>query len=73
MKIALIGYGKMGQAVKRIGEERGYEFPVVVDHNVKEATHKHVDAKVLDVVDMVVDFSLGESVLKHIGICAEAG
>ena len=73
MKIALIGYGKMGQAVKRIGEERGHEFPVVVDHKEKNATHQHLEAGALKDVDMVVDFSLGESVLKHIEICGEAG
>jgi 4-hydroxy-tetrahydrodipicolinate reductase len=26
MKIALLGYGKMGQVIERIAKERGHEF-----------------------------------------------
>jgi 4-hydroxy-tetrahydrodipicolinate reductase len=31
MKIALIGYGKMGRAIERVAKERGHEIELVVD------------------------------------------
>ncbi len=33
MKIALIGYGKMGHAIERIARERGHEIVSVIDVN----------------------------------------
>jgi 4-hydroxy-tetrahydrodipicolinate reductase len=39
MKIALIGYGKMGKAIERIAKERGHEIVLVVDeYNRDECT-----------------------------------
>ena len=31
MKIALIGYGKMGHEIEKIAKERGNEVPVIID------------------------------------------
>ena len=31
MKIALIGYGKMGHAIEKIARERGHEIVAVID------------------------------------------
>lgn len=33
MKIALVGYGKMGRAIERIARERGHEITVIIDEN----------------------------------------
>ena len=36
MKIALIGYGKMGRLIERIARERGHEIVAVIDVNNTE-------------------------------------
>jgi 4-hydroxy-tetrahydrodipicolinate reductase len=33
MKIALLGYGKMGQVIERIAKERGHEIVLKKDEN----------------------------------------
>lgn len=43
MKIALIGYGKMGQTIERIAKERGHEIVLVVDeYNRGECTDEQL-------------------------------
>lgn len=39
MKIALIGYGKMGKAIEQIARERGHEIVSIVDINNPEEIH----------------------------------
>lgn len=36
MKIALIGYGKMGHAIEQIARERGHEIVSIIDVNNQE-------------------------------------
>ena len=36
MKIALIGYGKMGKMIEQIGIDRGHEIVSLIDVNNKE-------------------------------------
>ena len=31
MKLAIIGYGKMGHAIERIARERGHEIVAIID------------------------------------------
>ena len=33
MRIALLGYGKMGKMIERIAIERGHEIVLIVDEN----------------------------------------
>ena len=33
MKIALLGYGKMGKTIERVARDRGHEVVLVVDEN----------------------------------------
>jgi 4-hydroxy-tetrahydrodipicolinate reductase len=73
MKIALIGFGGMGRAVHRIALERGHNVSVIVDPNSEEATHKNLESAPIEEVDMVVDFSLGESAISNLELCIKAG
>lgn len=73
MKIALIGFGGMGKVVHRIALERGHEVAVIVDPGAKEASHRVLENKILKGVDVVVDFSQGEGVMKNVRACLEAG
>ena len=36
MKIALLGYGKMGKMIERIAQERGHEIILTVDDKNRE-------------------------------------
>ena len=40
MKIALIGYGKMGKTIERIAQERGHEVVLRLDINNPEDFEK---------------------------------
>ena len=58
MKIALLGYGKMGQMIAQIAQERGHE--IVLTH---DGTNALEDFKLADVA---IDFSTPESAEKNI-------
>ena len=40
MKIALVGYGKMGKAIEQIARERGHEIVSIIDINKLPVNHK---------------------------------
>ncbi len=68
MKIALIGYGKMGKMIESIALDRGHEIALVVDqHNANELTKDH-----LRKTDVAIEFSTPGSVLHHIEACIQA-
>ena len=60
MKLALVGYGKMGKEVEKIAKQRGHEISAFV--NAKQPIQQ-VD---LSNTDLAIDFSTPESVIKHI-------
>ena len=66
MKIALIGYGKMGRQIEAIARERGETIAAVFDlPNV-------VRPEALADIDMCIDFSTPEAVLPNIRAAIEA-
>lgn len=69
MKIAILGYGKMGRIIEEFAIERGHKIVLKVNvDNIDElsiANLKHAD--------VAIDFSTPDSVLRNIGICFEAG
>ncbi len=79
MKIALIGFGAMGTAVKKIALERGHEISLIVDKNIKNdldqkiPVSKNIKKTNLKNVDVVIDFSLPDAVEENVKICSEAG
>ena len=66
MKIALIGFGVMGQLVAGQARKAGDEVGVVFTSKESVLVEK------LQGHDVVVDFSVGEAVLKNIEMCARA-
>ena len=66
MRIALIGFGVMGQLVAGEARKAGDEVGVVF------TSEEGVLAEKLQGHDVAVDFSVGEAVLKNIGACARA-
>jgi 4-hydroxy-tetrahydrodipicolinate reductase len=66
MRIALIGFGVMGQLVAAEARKAGDEVGVVCTSKESAATEK------LQGHDVAIDFSVGEAVLRNIEMCARA-
>lgn len=73
MNIALIGYGSMGQAIEKIALNRGHKVVAKVDHQHSQASHTELTEEALKGVDMAIDFSRADQVLKHLEICRQHG
>lgn len=65
MKIALLGYGKMGQIIERIAIERGHEIVLR-----KKSTDTYDGLKQADVA---IDFSVPAATVQNITTCLELG
>ncbi len=67
MKIALIGYGKMGKAIENIATQRGHEIILRLD------VHNPEDFKQLYKADVAIEFTRPESAFHNLERCVEAG
>jgi len=61
MKIALLGYGKMGKVIERIALERGHE--IVLKKSGKDSF------KGLENADVAIDFSIPDAAVTNISTC----
>ena len=61
MKIALLGYGKMGKVIERIALERGHEIVLKKDHDSS--------FEGLENADVAIDFSVPDSAVENISEC----
>jgi 4-hydroxy-tetrahydrodipicolinate reductase len=69
MKIALLGYGKMGKIIEKIATDRKHEIVLKIDlDNQHELT-----AENLQKADVVIEFSTPATVLGNIEQCFKAG
>jgi 4-hydroxy-tetrahydrodipicolinate reductase len=69
MKIALVGYGKMGKAIEEIALQKGHEIVLKIDiNNLNELT-----ASNLSLADAVIEFTGPHSAFNNIMKCIEAG
>lgn len=69
MKIALLGYGKMGKMIEQVALERKHEIVLKIDHqNLQELTLEN-----LQKADVAIEFSTPHTVLANISLCFEAG
>jgi 4-hydroxy-tetrahydrodipicolinate reductase len=72
MKLALIGYGAMGQLVGKLAIEQGHEIALTID--ISDAGRSVADlAEALSGTDVAIDFSVATAVLKDVEACARAG
>ena len=62
MKIALLGYGKMGKVIERIALERGHQIAFI-----KASSTNSFDG--LENVDVAIDFSVPSSAVENITTC----
>lgn len=65
MKIALLGYGKMGKVIERIALERGHEIVLrKTSSDTFEDLHK---------ADVAIDFSIPNAAINNISACLHEG
>ncbi|MGN8071549.1 4-hydroxy-tetrahydrodipicolinate reductase [Mucilaginibacter sp. 22184] len=69
MKIALLGYGKMGKIIEKIAISRKHEIVLTIDHD----TMDDLTVENLQKADVVIDFTMPASVLGNIKHCFDAG
>ncbi|TDO23310.1 4-hydroxy-tetrahydrodipicolinate reductase [Pedobacter duraquae] len=68
MKLALLGYGKMGQIIERFAVERGHEVVLKINVDNKE----ELTASNLSKADVAIDFSAPAAALDNIYACFDA-
>ena len=67
MKIAILGYGKMGKVIEEIALKRGHSIALKVNQ-----TNLDFDLELLSDCDVAIEFSAPESAVKNINKCFEA-
>lgn len=65
MKIALLGYGKMGRAIERIAKEAGHEIVLIVDEGNRESC---ADEE-LKRADVAIEFSVPVAAVENYEWC----
>lgn len=69
MKIALIGYGRMGKEIEKLAQEKGHEIVLIIDHtNPQDLTPKK-----LKNADVAIEFTEPKSAEANIIKCFQAG
>lgn len=68
MKVALLGYGKMGQIIERFALERGHEVVLKINADNLDDLNKSNLSK----ADVAIDFSAPDAAIGNIYACFEA-
>ncbi len=69
MKIALIGYGKMGKAIEEIALQKQHEIILKInDQNLEQLTQEN-----LRKADVAIEFTGAQSAIQNILLCFESG
>jgi len=73
MRVALLGYGAMGQLVAAEARKAGDAVGVVITRHTDGSLSVEQLSEKLRGHDVAIDFTVGEAVLKNIEACARAG
>ncbi|MCV6629318.1 MAG: 4-hydroxy-tetrahydrodipicolinate reductase [Flavobacteriaceae bacterium] len=65
MKIALLGYGRMGKMIEQIALKRGHQIAAKIDDSNKEIDFTNIDA--------AIDFSIPDAAFNNITNCFKNG
>lgn len=69
MKIALLGYGKMGHAIEEIAVQRGHEIMCRVGiENLEDRTKENIRK-----ADVAIEFTGPDSAFENLKLCLDAG
>ena len=69
MKIALLGYGKMGQTIEKIAVERGHEILLKVDQD----NQRDIEQLSPQLADVAIEFTQPDSAFENIKACIASG
>ncbi len=69
MKIALIGYGKMGKAIEQIALEKGHSIVL----RINSSNQHELTIENLKKADMAIEFSTPQTIFNHVLLCFKAG
>jgi len=69
MNIALIGYGKMGQAIERIATSRGHKVVL----RIQRSNESDLTTENLKKADVAIEFTSPEVAAGHVRSCIQAG
>ncbi|WP_071133814.1 4-hydroxy-tetrahydrodipicolinate reductase [Millionella massiliensis] len=69
MKIALIGYGKMGHEIEKILVSRGHTLPLIIDQDNTD----QLTAENLNICDVAIEFTTPATAFDNIVTCLKAG
>ena len=64
MKIALLGYGRMGKTIEKLATDRGHQIVKTIDQD---------DDYDFNGADVAIDFSIPDAAVNNISACLEAG
>jgi 4-hydroxy-tetrahydrodipicolinate reductase len=67
MKLAIIGYGKMGKEIEQVALERGHDVVAKLSSSDKNFTEKELNG-----ADVAIEFTRPESAIENILACAKA-
>ena len=68
MKIAIIGYGKMGKMIEKVAKERGHQTGLIIDlENASDLTPANLKSH-----DVAVEFTIPGTAVKNISVCFDA-
>jgi 4-hydroxy-tetrahydrodipicolinate reductase len=63
MKIALLGYGKMGKTIEEIAKKRGHKVVLKISDDIEHHDFSEKD------IDVAIDFSVPKAAFKNITTC----
>ncbi len=69
MKIAIIGYGKMGHMIEKIAKDRGHEISVIIDAE----NEADIDSKAFRKSDVAIEFTQPNTAVNNLLRCFSAG
>jgi len=69
MRIALIGYGKMGKTIEQIAIERGHEIVSIIDID----NQNDFDSDAFKSADIAIEFTVPHKAIENIYRCFKAG
>ena len=68
MKIALIGYGRMGHAIEETAKKRGHSVSLIIDlENSGDLNETRLEG-----TDVAIEFSHPEAAFKNVSVCLES-
>ena len=70
MKIAIIGYGKMGKLIEQLANEKGHEVVSIIDPSIENSG---ITKQSLSNVDVCIEFTHPDSVMENIKKTLELG